>query len=1139
MKDKVQPNHLGVVLAIAAGVSFLTISVLYPPESIIPKSGNKKQKDIPSHGVQTYVRLPLSFEPNQGQTDSRVQFLSRGPGYTIFFTPDETVLKLPANKAQTTAENKTPITGSASERDVKSAVPLHLKFVGSNPQVQITGIEKLPGISNYFIGNNQKNWRTDIPHYAKVMYENIYPGVDLIFRGSPEQLEYDVVVAPGSDTGAVVMQFNGAEDLKIDHEGNLLLLVNGHRMVHRAPRIYQEHDGIQQMVAGGYVLKGSNQVGFHVAAYDTSKTLVIDPVIVYSTYLGGTGSDLGLAIAVDASGGVYLTGSSSSTDFPTNAGALQTTYGGGAAHGEADAFVAKIDPTASGQASLVYSTYLGGSDYDNGSSIAVDISGNAYVVGLTYSPDLPTTGGMLQTTLAGESDAFVAKLNPSGTALTYSTYLGGSGIDWASGVALDSAANAYVTGTTASADFPISPGALQSTYGGGTYDAFVAALNPSATGMIYATYLGGDSWDQPHGIIVDDSNNAYVAGQTYSDNFPTVNAFQGLRGGADDGFVTKLNPTGTAIDYSTYLGGNWHDTVYGIVIDTAGNAYVTGETESTNFPTTSGAYQTSCTPAADLPNQCAAAFVSKVQASGSSLAYSTYLGGTPEPGPSGVTAKAIAINPAGEAYVVGQTHSRDFPTESAFQGACSIDEYGNCSDGFITKFDSTGSGLIYSTFFGGNSADIAFGITVMGTGSTYVLGYTVSNDLPTVQAVQSTRSVSNDAFLAVISESSASIDLAVTQTDSPDPQSSGGNVTYTINVTNNGTSSANQVLLVSKLLSSYNIVSATASQGTCSITFPITCSLGTIAAGGTATATIVVQTFVATTLSNQVSVSSRELDFDTTNNEAVETTTISGPASDLEVTLADSPDPVTAPGNVAYIITVSNNGPSVAQNVWLYDSTSGADIFDLVSVYSTFGTCYYPTCYGIGCLFIDREPQRINCDLGEIPPGVSATVNLSVKLDLPEGTRTNTAQVTSDVTDSNLTNNYAVETTTVTSPATNGGSGGSGGGCFIATAAYGSAMSDEVVVLREFRDKQLLTNALGTWFVQTYYRYSPPLAAYIREHDALKTIVRGGLWPIVYTIKYPYTSLGIALIVVFLAVFRYRRRSLRERAKMDPTCLTM
>src|ERR1035441_8986022 len=527
------------------------------PAALLFGAAPRTEPALPPRVMDSYGKLPLSFEANRGQTARQVKFLSRGPGYTLFLTPDAAVLSL--------------------HREKDNAV-LRMKLLGANAPASVTGADALPGKSNYFIGSDPNQWRTNVPTYGAVKYAAVYPGIDLVYHGNQRLLEYDFLVAPGADPQAIGIRFQGARKLSVNREGALVIGLGGSEVIEPAPVVYQEIGGQRQTVAGRYVLRGRGRVGFSVAEYDRSQPLVIDPTLVYSTYLGG--SDRANAIAVDASGNAYVTGITWSLNFPTTPGAFQTTLGGAE-----DAFVTKLNATGS---ALGYSTYLGGGvcegvidgGSDGGSGIAVDASGNAYVTGTTYSSDFPTTPGAFQTTpvyCSGCYTAFVSKLNATGSALAYSTYLGGSGGDLGYGIAVDASGNAYVTGATGSSNFPTTPGAFQTTpvFCSLCSTAFVSKLNATGSALAYSTYLGGSGGDLGYGIAVDAPGSAYVTGRTDSADFPTTpGAFQTAYEGNEDVFVSKLNAAGSALVYSTYLGGTGRDDGYGIAVDEIGRAHV-------------------------------------------------------------------------------------------------------------------------------------------------------------------------------------------------------------------------------------------------------------------------------------------------------------------------------------------------------------------------------------------------------------------------------------------------------------------------------------------------------------------------------------------------------------------------------------
>ena len=669
-----------------------------------------------------YGNLPLSFEPNQGQTDSQVEFLSRGRGYTLFLTATEAVLSL--RKPAAPKANVAPKANRAEDSEDTGGAVLRMKLVGANPSPRVTGLEELPGKSHYFIGNDPAKWRRNVPTYAKVKYEAVYPGVDLVYYGNQGQLEYDLIVSPGADPEAIHLAFGGGGELEIDVQGDLALHAGDGQVRLQKPLVYQEADGIRQEISAAYVLNARRQVGFEVGTYDADKPLIIDPVLSYSTYLGGNFVDRGFGIAVDGAGNTYVTGGTNSTDFPT-ANPFQAVFPGG----PVDAFVTKLNATGS---ALVYSTYLGGGGDDQGFDITVDDSGNAYVTGHTDSTDFPTAGP-IQVVNRGLSDAFVTKLNAAGNDLFYSTYLGGSSSDFGFGIAVDDSGNAYVTGQTDSTDFPTAL-PIQSA-NGALSDAFVAKLNAAGNVLRYSTYLGGNGNDCGFRIAVDASGNAYVHGDTTSTNFPTVNPVQSTRRGASDAFVAKLNESANALVYSTYLGGDGSELGFGIAVDASGNAYVTGITDSSNFPTVS--------PVQPANGGEVDAFVTKLNAAGGALLYSTYLGGV------GIDfGFAIALDASNNAYVTGGTDSIDFPTVSPAQAAFG----GGLADALVTKLNATGSALVYSTYLGGSGDDQGFGIAVDASGNAYVTGNTGSTDFPTANPFQPNNAGIENAFIAKITE---------------------------------------------------------------------------------------------------------------------------------------------------------------------------------------------------------------------------------------------------------------------------------------------------------------------------------------------------------------------------------------------------
>jgi hypothetical protein len=673
----------------------------------VPQAGAGRESKPAA--FEAYGKLPLSFEPNRGQSDARVKFLARGNGYALFLTEAEAVLTLRAGGGGK---------GKARKGAASGAAVLRMGLTGANPRPAVAGSEQLPGKTNYLRGGGAGRL-TDIPTYAMVRYAEVYPGVDLVYYGNQGRLEYDFNLAPGADPDAIRFSFSGG-DVRLDPAGDLVISTPGGAVRQHRPHVYQEVGGRRVEVAGGYALRGRGQIGFALGDYDRARPLVIDPVLVYSTFIGGGSIDSVAGIAVDAAGNAYVTGTTSSADFPVTPGAPQTAP---PATGLRDAFVTKLN--AAGNAA-VYSTFLGGGDgNEDAAAVAVDSSGSAYVVGKTTSAaGFPVTPGALQTAWGGGggsdiTDAFVAKLDPAGSALVYSTYLGGSLADDASDLVVDAAGHAYVAGTTNSGNFPTTPGVLR-TAKDATRNSYVTKLNPAGTAAVYSTFVGVGQQgnDGLPALAVDGAGNAHLAGYTYSDNYPvTPGAFQTKKTSLSytEAYVTKLNPAGAALVYSTYLGGQYDDNCQGIDLDAAGNIYVIGSTGSYNFPTTPGAYKTQFGASGGAP------FVVKFTPAGA-LVYSTFFGSPTYVRESG---RDIAVTPSGESYIIGYTDSTDLPTTpDAFQ------KTRNGTDTYLAKLNASGSAVTYLTYYGGGAGDFPSDVTLDAAGNVYVVGGTGSSDLP-------------------------------------------------------------------------------------------------------------------------------------------------------------------------------------------------------------------------------------------------------------------------------------------------------------------------------------------------------------------------------------------------------------------------
>lgn len=694
--------------------------------------------------AQSY-KLPLTFERNEGQLgqiDSDTKYFTRGNGYALYFSPQEVVMVL------------------RNQSGGKSISFSHLKiqFIGSKNDSSINGEEELETKSNYLIGNNPQQWRTNISNFAKVSYEGLYPGINAVFYGSQEQLEYDFCVAPGANPKDVCLHIEGAQKLEIDERGNLCIALDKSEVQMNKPIVYQWDNEKKVPVDGQFVLLAKNYVGFAIGSYDPSKTLIIDPIIAYSTFLGGSGADGGIGligggglgtqnnmgIAVDRDGNAYICGQTSSKNYPTTPCAIQDTFAGGF-----DACVTKINCDGT---KIIFSTYLGGSGFDGANAIAVDCEKNIYITGQTSSPNFPGTGfATIQPTSTGFQkhvsgtlgNAFLTKLDPSGKTILYSTYCGGFGEhggnpnsvkgDVGSGIAVDDKGNAYFTGSTSSDTFPVTPGAFQTTYNGGIWDAFIVKVDTKKRGkssLIYSTFLGGIDEDRAFGIAIDSCGNAYITGHTDSTNFPVKNALQPTYGeGNRDCFLTKLNSTGSDLIFSTYCGSDGNDQAFSIALDKCDNIYITGLTNSTpnsnpqnpNFPSTNNAFQR--LPQGDFLN----AFITKFNAEGTAILFSTYFGGS-----NGFTfANSIGLDRFGNPCISGQTSATNLPTKNATQPVYG----GGDSDGFVAKLSSDLSKLFFSTFLGGSMDDDAFSIALDWRGDVYIGGATDSTNFFTTRGV--------------------------------------------------------------------------------------------------------------------------------------------------------------------------------------------------------------------------------------------------------------------------------------------------------------------------------------------------------------------------------------------------------------------
>jgi hypothetical protein len=687
-------------------------------------------------------RLPLSFAANRGQLDGEVQFASRGAGYGLFLGKERAVFAV-AKPGDGRKDRPTTIS---------------MRLADANPDAGAHGAEELPGKLNYFTGNNRAHWRTGVETFRQVRYTGVYPGIDMVYYGQEGRLEYDFIVEPGADPGKIELVFEGVRRTELDRSGDLVLHAAEGSLRQRKPVAYQEVGGSRREVASNYAIlgesDGSVRVAFELGDYDRRERLVIDPVLIYSTYFGGDGPggyayDHGRSIGVDSAGNIYLCGYTFSLAFPTTAGSYDTTQnGGGFADVYGDAFVVKLNPEGN---TLLYGTYLGGGRGDGAEKIVVDADGYAYVAGRTYGNNYPVTAGSFQPNFNNPiystlPDGFVTKLNPNGSSLVYSTYVGGNNEEAIRDLAVDSQGRACVTGYTRSTNFPVTANGYTQTIGV-DLQAFVASLSPDGSQLYYGSLFGGSEADQGFGVAVDAQDRIYVAGWTYSANLPIKAApASTAHWGSSDGFVASFDPTAVTPDdslvFSARMGGDRDDRAQSVEVDGSGNVYVAGYTFSSNFPTVN-AFQ----PKPGVKTANRDAFLIKYDSTVSTILYSTYLGATGNDAPND-----LCVDAYGGAYLVGSTSSSAwFPMVSPFQSLYG----GGTLDGFIAKFDTRLAGrksLAYCSYLGGISTDEPFGLVLAPDRTLYAAGTTRSPNFPRVQAYSNSMLGEQDAFICRIGE---------------------------------------------------------------------------------------------------------------------------------------------------------------------------------------------------------------------------------------------------------------------------------------------------------------------------------------------------------------------------------------------------
>jgi hypothetical protein len=873
-------------VAVAVTLAALIAFVAYQPASSyfhqthlapghIPVSMTRSRPGLTKSDVlEAYGHLPLSFEENIGQSAREVRFVSHSSGYELLLTGQEAVLKL---RGAAATRDLSPRRRFATLRALRQArlerrTTVRMRFEGANPEAAITGVDAQTGRANYFVGSDPTKWVTNVPRYARVKYASVFPGVDAVFYGNQQQTEYDFVVAPGADPRSIRLQLSGARHVRRSAGGDLVLAVSDGEIALRKPRIYQQENGEKTEIAGNYLLGPGGRVSFDVGAYDHSQPLIIDPVLSYATYLGGTGDEQGLGIAVDSLGDAVIAGTSFSTDFPTTATAK--IAGPLGANADGAAFVTVLDPTG---ATELYSTYLAGSTPGEAAlAVALDSTGKIYLTGFTLSTDFPTTPNALkQSPLTSNplGTSFLSEINPALTgpnSLVYSSYLGGTngtatnGLgDLGQGVAVDAGGKVYVAGLTVStpgatpADFQVVNGFQTTLNSAAAGNAFLMKLDTTLSGtasLLYSTYLGGTGAnagasvvfsDAAFGLAVDSASNAYVVGTTSSTDFPlstTPAPFQVTPGNSSNAaFVTRIDTTKTgaaSLAYSTYISGEGADYGDAIAVGPSNVAYLTGLTTSLMFPTTPGAFKTT----GNANGLAYATLLDTTAAGAAGLKYSTFLGGS-----AGNEGFAIKSDAAGIAYVAGSTASADFPvTVGTFESALPT---GATGAGFVSKINPAGTGvtdLVYSTFFGGSGSagnpDQVFGLALDSTNNGYIAGQTFSSAATfpvTALAFQKTLNGASDAFVAKLSLIAATVTVSPTSLNFGNVNVGTTSPAQVVTLTNNSTTSV--------AVASIAIVpgSPAASATDYAITSASTCAAGTLAAGASCTVSVTFDPSVA------------------------------------------------------------------------------------------------------------------------------------------------------------------------------------------------------------------------------------------------------------------------------------------------------
>ena len=660
-----------------------------------------------SYKITSGLSIPVSFEQNQGQFDEQVKFLARVKDGVILLTTNSVIIHFPGLEK-----------------------PVRMEFVGSNVIPEIKGEKQLVTRSNYLIGNSPDSWQSNVTHFGQVRYQELYNGVDVVFYSRNGKLEYDFIISPAANPDQISVKITDVNGTTLNRNNDLVLYTDEGNITQSIPDVYQLIDGQRVMVDARQVLDENNILYFEIPKYKQAHALIIDPVLSFSRFFGGSGDEEIISLTTDRDENIYLVGGTSSPNMPISNNSLTYPEDMFNVDGNRLAFVAKLDPSGT---RIVYMTYLGGSKTATAHYVRVDREGNAYLAGRTEADDFPTMNPIQSRYGGGSDDVFLSKLNSNGSALIYSTYIGGSEYDQARSLALDDSGSVYLTGRTESDNYPVFNPFIADF--GGNQDGFVTKVSPDGSRLVYSSYLGGSQNDIGHAITVDTDGNAYITGLSNSPDFPTVNAYQDTFSGGDgdDTIVVKVSADGSRLLYSTFIGGTGDDESRAIAVDDSGNAIITGYTRSTDFPIVYALQDEHGGDTHDI-------FVSSLTPDGSGLRFSTYIGGSGRD-----YGRGLALDSSDNIYLTGYTTSLDFRLHEPIQERYA----GGSADAFVIKLDPMARDLLYSSYLGGSEYERGRAVTVDNSGNILVSGRTESADFTLTSPVFG--GGTDDAFVIKIS----------------------------------------------------------------------------------------------------------------------------------------------------------------------------------------------------------------------------------------------------------------------------------------------------------------------------------------------------------------------------------------------------